>query len=270
MATRRRSTNKTITGTVLDLQGRVKTLSSQSTPSKLSNNVVETRHIRPKAIGVNEIADNAVTGTSVAESAIDTIHVSNESITEDKIANGSITLPKLESSLAASLVREFAVEFVTSTVNRMQVVESTASGGGKKLTLRVRIEDDPNNLQDAEFLVSSLRYKTDVENYSISDAKKILELSLKKFKYSEEKKNLHDQTNREWFYGYIAEELQESGIEEVLSYDDSGAPEKVNYALLSLRVIELLKVQQQEIDLLKQETDLLKEEVQRLKDRNNV
>jgi hypothetical protein len=62
-------------------------------------------------------------------------------------------------------------------------------------------------------------------------------------------------------YGYIAEDLQELGVEEVLSYDKDGLPDGIDYGAFSMLVLELAKVRQTEIDYLKEEIKRLKEMV---------
>jgi hypothetical protein len=60
-------------------------------------------------------------------------------------------------------------------------------------------------------------------------------------------------------YGYIAEEVLETGIEEIVGYDENKEPNSLNYGLLSTLVLELVKEQQKEIDSLKEELRQLEE-----------
>jgi hypothetical protein len=60
-------------------------------------------------------------------------------------------------------------------------------------------------------------------------------------------------------YGYIAEEVLENGVEEIVGYDENKDPASLNYGLLSTLVLELVKEQQKEIDLLKEELRQLEE-----------
>jgi hypothetical protein len=61
-------------------------------------------------------------------------------------------------------------------------------------------------------------------------------------------------------HGYIAEEVLEAGVEEILVYDKDGDPSGLNYELLSTLIIELLKEQQSEIESLKEEIQGLKDD----------
>jgi hypothetical protein len=60
-------------------------------------------------------------------------------------------------------------------------------------------------------------------------------------------------------YGYMAEDLIENDFEEVIGYDKDGLPDTVNYGLISIFVLELVKKHQNEIDSLKEEIQRLKE-----------
>ncbi len=99
----------------------------------------------------------------------------------------------------------------------------------------------------------------EISDYQPADIKKILNLKLKKYKYKNQLRNLHEGINREWMHGYIAEEVLDLGFEELLGYDEKGEPASLNYGLLSTLVLELVKVQQTEIDSLKEEIQRLKE-----------
>ena len=108
---------------------------------------------------------------------------------------------------------------------------------------------------------STIRMKKDVSDYSVTDPKNILNLQMKRYKYKNSKRTYHDKYNREWMYGYIAEDLQALGVEEVLSYDTEGLPDGIDYGLISILTLELIKVQQTETDELKEELRKLKEKI---------
>ena len=105
---------------------------------------------------------------------------------------------------------------------------------------------------------STLKLKKEISNYGI-DPKKLLNLQLKKYKYKNQVRYLQDDLNREWMYGYIAEEVLENGVEEIVGYDENKEPASLHYGLLSTLVLELVKEQQKEIDLLKEELRQLEE-----------
>jgi hypothetical protein len=70
---------------------------------------------------------------------------------------------------------------------------------------------------------------------------------------------MHNNLNKEWMHGYIVEELVDLGFSEPASYDEEGAPNGLDYGLMSMLVLELVKVQQTEIDFLKEELLRLKD-----------
>jgi hypothetical protein len=106
---------------------------------------------------------------------------------------------------------------------------------------------------------STLKLKKEITDYQMVDVKNLLNLNLKRYKYKNQARNL--QEGREWMYGYIAEEVEELGIKEIVGYDENKEPNAINYGLLSTLVLELVKVQQTEIDSLKEEIQRLKEKI---------
>lgn len=99
---------------------------------------------------------------------------------------------------------------------------------------------------------STLRLKKDISDYKIPNIKNLLNLKLKRYKYKNQVRNLQESINREWMYGYIAEEVEELGFREIVGYDENGEPSSLNYGLLSTLIIELVKEQQTEIDLIRE------------------
>jgi hypothetical protein len=104
--------------------------------------------------------------------------------------------------------------------------------------------------------VSTRKLKKEISDYSI-DLDKLFLLQPKRFKYRNQARDASK--NREWDYGYIAEEALELGVEEILGYDEKGEVDSINYGLLSVFVLELVKKQQNEINLLSEEIKRLKE-----------
>jgi hypothetical protein len=106
---------------------------------------------------------------------------------------------------------------------------------------------------------STLKLKQDISDFAVANPKNILNLKMKKYKYKNSVRGIQNRYNREWMYGYIAEEVQDLGVEQILAYDKNGDPDGIDYGLLSVLVLELVKVQQTEIDSLKEEIQRLKE-----------
>ena len=79
---------------------------------------------------------------------------------------------------------------------------------------------------------SSKRYKTDIENVNSNRYHKLLSLTPKFFTYIE--------TGRKGF-GLIAEELDSLGYRELVIYNRNGEPENIEYKLLSVALIDVIK-----------------------------
>ena len=103
---------------------------------------------------------------------------------------------------------------------------------------------------------STRKLKKEISDYSI-DLDKLFLLQPKRFKYRNQARDASK--NREWNYGYIAEEALELGVEEIVGYDEKGEVDSINYGLLSVFVLELVKKQQNEINFLSEEIKRLKE-----------
>ena len=99
---------------------------------------------------------------------------------------------------------------------------------------------------------STLKLKKEISIYEVPNIKNLLNLQLKRYKYKNQVRHLQESLNREWMYGYIAEEVEELGFKELVGYDEKGEPASLNYGLLSTLIIELVKVQQSEISLIKE------------------
>ena len=108
-------------------------------------------------------------------------------------------------------------------------------------------------------ITSTVKLKQDISDFMVQDPKNILNLKMKRYKYKNSVRGIQNKYNREWMYGYIAEEVQDLGVEQILAYDKNGDPDGIDYGLLSTLILELVKVQQTEIDSLKEEIQRLKE-----------
>ncbi len=220
-------------------------------------------------------------------------------ITNTKIADGAITSEKLNSSAFATIVstgltassplsKSGATVFVNVGSGATQVaggnhvhgqggysnagstgvgshthplsVSGTASGGthGGHGTGNGSHSHSVSIAGNTQSNTSTLKLKKEISDYRI-DSKKLLNLQLKRYKYKNQVRYLQDDLNREWMYGYIAEEVLENGVEEIVGYDENKEPASLHYGLLSTLVLELVKEQQKEIDLLKEELRQLEE-----------
>ena len=260
----------------------------------MNDNVIIARMINAGAVETAKIQNLAVTGAKIADGTIGGSKYQDSSITSAKISSGAfgsivnnginaitpVTKTVLSGSQPAS--GNVAIGISTGTgSNQVALGNHTHSasgvpshthpasisiggsantggghtghaGHGHSLTLNASVTTQAP---------SSLKLKKEISDYQPADIKNILNLKLKKYKYKNQLRHLQENINREWMHGYIAEEVQELGFEELLGYDEKGEPASLNYGLLSTLILELVKVQQTEIDSLKEEIQRLKEKI---------
>ena len=89
---------------------------------------------------------------------------------------------------------------------------------------------------------SSMRFKANIQDFS-DDWTKILELQPKEFDYID---------SGDHSIGYIAEELHELGLNNLLEYDKEGKPYSIHFDRLTLYLLEVVKQQQKTIEELQQ------------------
>jgi hypothetical protein len=99
---------------------------------------------------------------------------------------------------------------------------------------------------------STLKLKKEISIYEVPDIKNLLNLQLKRYKYKNQVRYLQESLHREWMYGYIAEDVEDLGFKELVGYNEKGEPASLNYGLLSTLVLELVKIQQTEISLIRE------------------
>lgn len=106
---------------------------------------------------------------------------------------------------------------------------------------------------------STRKLKKDISDHTF-DHSKLLELDLKTFRYLNHAKNMKD--NREWHFGYIAEDVYDLGLEELVGYNAEKEPVSINYAMVGVFALEIIKEQQKSIELLERKVSLLEAKVQ--------
>jgi hypothetical protein len=92
---------------------------------------------------------------------------------------------------------------------------------------------------------STRRRKEQIENYAI-DSQALLSLPLKKFKYKNDESGVQQ-------YGFIAEDAQDLGLDELIQYDSTGVPDYFSYETLPIFLLQLIQELKAEIDQLKGE-----------------
>jgi len=102
-------------------------------------------------------------------------------------------------------------------------------GTNSSSAIDLQLDEDGNVVRGNS---SSKRYKTDIENVPKNRYHRLLSLTPKFFTYIE--------TGRRGF-GLIAEELDKLGYRELVIYNRNGQPDNIDYKLLSVALIDVIK-----------------------------
>lgn len=98
---------------------------------------------------------------------------------------------------------------------------------------------------------SSLRYKKDVKPL-VDNYRALLSLQIKSFTY----KDSGDQA-----YGFIAEEVHDAGLTNLVNYDKGGRPDSILHRGLPFYLLEAMKLLNQDIETLQKEGKALRDTV---------
>jgi hypothetical protein len=260
--------------------------------AQLQENSVVGVIIDSLAIERRHLNDDVIIARMINAGAVQTAGIQNLAVTGAKIANGTIDSTKL-GSIGSAVWNSLGLQapiggFFGQGLANLRISVGTGStqvaagdhvhAGGTTVPGHTHpftiTQDGSNNTGGASAGTahthnygratggtvgtnSTIRVKKEVSEYNPVDINKLLNLKLMKYKYKNEYRHLHP--NREWMYGYMAEDLIENDFEEVIGYDKEGLPDTVNYGLISVFVLELVKKHQNEIDSLKEEIQRLKE-----------
>jgi hypothetical protein len=249
------------------------------TGDKIAINTIKKNNIDANSVGSSELEASSVRSTELADSAVTTVKIANSAVTNAKIANSAVTAAKIADgtitfaktdgqTFSRSVIRNgltVTSGLLLSTTGQLSPsfgtgVNNIARGNhGHAGVISQALSGANRHSHTISIGASSKRVKKDIEPYKPQDIKKLLNLEPKKYKYKRSERQAHSRLNKEWMHGYIVEELIDLGFPEPAAYDKKGRPSGIDYSLMSMLVLELVKVQQTEIDS-------LKEEVLRLKD----
>jgi hypothetical protein len=128
------------------------------------------------------------------------------------------------------------------------------SSGSRSLTLTGNAQTISHNHDSGTYAaaISTRRLKKEITRYDF-DTSKLLKTKLTKFQYKNQVKQF--QNNKDWAYGYIAEDLLKIGLEEVVGYGADGRTASVNYGILSTLILELVKEHHNDIEEIKNKLD---------------
>jgi hypothetical protein len=154
-------------------------------------------------------------------------------ITGGLLATGSVTF-----GVTGSLF-----EFLSSSGNVRVAQTYNNDMGGTTRAMRV------STTGTYGYVSSTRRRKEQIDNYSIN-SEGLLNLPVKKFKY------INDETGVQQ-YGFIAEEAQDLGLDELIQYDSTGVPDYFAYETLPIFLLQLIQEQDSSIKTLKARLDAL-------------
>lgn len=258
------------------------------TESKIDDGAVTTNKIRNGAVSRDKIQDDAINSAKIAAGAVGSSELGPNSVTQAKIGPQAVGNAQIESQAVDSAKIETGAistihlanftaiaANVTSSGNGISVSRTQLTGGSRyTATLSIGtgstqvaagnhqhgINSSGNHAYNgsgvhvhsytAFYSWSSAKLKKDISDHRLENHEALLDIPLKRFKYKNSKRDEQEKVNRDWMYGYMAEDLQAAGLEEVLGYDEDGEVISVNYALLSIYLVEIVKSQNARIKAL--------------------
>lgn len=183
--------------------------------------------------GTLALNDNEI----MLRAAADTYHRIGYATNSDSdywIFNSALLLQKGPVTSPTNLLR------LTSGTLSLPTLQNRPATGSADLTI-----DSSGNVTPQ---TSSVRFKTDVtplhDNFS-----KVLALQPKAFRYKE---------GGDRAIGYLAEDVADLELNDLVAVDASGAPLSVHYKLLPVYILEVVKRQQEAIDELREELERLR------------
>ena len=233
------------------------------TSEKIADSAVITNRINNLAVTTAKIAGLAVTTEKIAEDAVTQAKLANNSVGGPQIILGAVGTSSINERAYGPIVQR-GISSGTGITGNFQ--EQTGRyniavefGGGSGQVAR------GNHIHTSGLIdtgppksPSTIKVKQNISTHKLENVKNLLNLEPKRYKYKRSHRKYQDSVNTEWMYGYLAEDLIELGFLEPVGYDKEGAPATLDYGLMSLLVLELVKAQQTEIDSLKEEIQEIK------------
>ncbi len=233
---------------------------------KLAQNAVTRDKIKDGEVIQGKLGQGAVRRDNIDTRAVTNIKIEDGTIARGKLAfntvtnvragdglegGGEVREPQLKVDSSVSRVGHAHGQYsLTSHTHSYASVNHTHSGNTTG-TIGGAVPGHTHTISGLGN-VSSRTLKKDIEDYSI-DPRKVLKLNLKKFRYlNHARKYQKNLGNRDWNYGYIAEEVLDSGLEELLIYDDQGKPFGLNYGLVGVLSLELVRSLYEKVETLEQ------------------
>lgn len=223
----------------------------------------------------DQIADKAITTAQIADNAIATAQIKDGTITAQDIQDSSISSAKLAPLNVLTISNRFntAIQFVDAgtplaeSPNFVARVFPFNQGFGSELYLnnaRLLVPGTLSGTGSPLYMsssgqifrgTSSARHKENVGELT-TDFQKILALQPKKF--------TRKGNPEEWEIGYLAEDVDASGLEGIAVYDEQGRPDAIDYSKIVVYLNEILKQQHAALKAQREELSRLRLELSQL------
>lgn len=254
--------------------------------AELRNDSVGFAELQSSSVGTSTLQTGSVTQSRIASGAVGSTQLANGAVTSDKLGVLAVTAGKINSGavnqlpIIASNVRTALVQAgVSSGVGLTRTLTSTGVSlavtfGDTSQTAARGNHGHGMTASDSNVIVlssnvarsthrhtilqgSSRDFKKNITDHTVANPKNILSLVPKRYQYKNSKRAWQEGQGREWLHGYMVEDILDLGFEELVGYDKDGKADSLNYSLLSMVILEVVKEQQKEIDNLKEKLERL-------------
>ena len=182
------------------------------------------------------------------------IYLSSISGTSISLGNGTIgytaaTLHDFYGKVTANDNMDVSGSVTFGTSNTFQYLSSSgvlrsAFTWGNSITTSTPRSMQINSVGNFGTTASTRRKKHEIENYAINSAS-LLQLPVRKFKYLPEL-----DADQNIIHGFIAEEAQDLGLNELIQFDSEGIPDYFAYEKLPIFLLQLAQEQDKRLKLL--------------------
>lgn len=267
-------------------EGKIK--AGAVTETKIGPEAVTTGKIKALNVTNAQLADDSVSIRTIRDDNVRTRHIAplqveNEQLARfavgvaSKIADGIITRDKMAFTAVETVVAGRGLSgggsgrSVTLNLNATEFATSNHTHPQYATSNHTHDNYARSGHSHSEYALaghshgsSSIKLKTDVSDYEFS-LEKLENLSLKRFKFKNGYRILG--TGKEWEYGFIAEDLDESGLQEFVDYDKNGEPRGVAYVTMASVSLSLIAVLSKRLSELTSEVESLKNSISEITER---
>jgi hypothetical protein len=227
----------------------------------IAASAVGSAEIADASVALADLAANSVNGTKVADGSIASADLAANAVDSGKVVDGSLAATDLASD-AASLAKVsngrmaisgLNVGIGTATPSYSLHVNGTMAVDNLPQGDRRNVQWDPTTHQFYQ-AISSRRYKDNVAPLE-DDFQKLLSVEPKSY-------TMKGDTERRREIGYIAEEIDELGLTNLVHYTEDGLPDALKYEKMVLYLVEIAKSQKAQIESLNRQLEDERQEVE--------